>query len=363
MCREPAGWSCFHGPDMCGLCMRKKVLTNGIIVMESKECRETIKNRNCSENLPFGSTSLPGDNNSRYGLLSDCTLCPRSCHVDRAQGQKGYCGQTSEIMAARAALHFWEEPCISGSKGSGAVFFSGCSLRCIYCQNYNIAVGQHGKPISLSRLSRIYLELQEQGAHNINLVTPTHFVPQIAHSLEQARNQGLSIPVIYNCGGYEKVSSLRLLEGLVDIYLPDLKYYDRALAARFSNAPDYFDAACPALAEMYRQTGNPVWEEDTGLLKRGIIVRHLVLPEQTHNSKKLLRYLWETYHCNILVSIMSQYTPLPQTEHIPELNHPVAPEDYRRVLHFAEQLGIQGYLQEGGTAKESFIPSFDYEGL
>lgn len=296
-------------------------------------------------------------------LLSDCTLCPRNCHADRTRGQVGYCGQTDKLMAARAALHFWEEPCISGNGGSGAVFFSGCNLRCIYCQNHSIAVGQCGRHLSLFRLSKIFLELQEQGAHNINLVTPTHFLPQIAFSLEHARNQGLSIPVVYNCGGYEKVSSLKLLDGLVDIYLPDMKYSDASLALRYSNASDYFETACLALDEMHRQTGGLVWDSSTGLLTRGMIVRHLVLPEQTRNSKKILRYLWEAYHTDILVSIMSQYTPLPHTADIPELNHPVSSSDYRKVLHFAEQLGIQGFLQEGDTAKESFIPSFDYEGL
>jgi len=297
-------------------------------------------------------------------FMTDCVLCPRQCHANRSAGQLGYCGQTDKLMAARAALHFWEEPCISGTNGSGTVFFSGCNMRCVFCQNHNIALGKTGKPISLERLVEIFLELQKKGAHNINLVTPTHFIPQIAKALEAAKLQGLSIPIVYNTGSYEEVSSLRLLEGLVDIYLPDLKYYSPELSLCFSHAADYFEQATAAIAEMYRQVGQPVFDDDSDLLNRGMIVRHLLLPGQTKDSKKILRYLYETYGDNIYISIMNQYTPLPHVADIPELNRRVTEDEYGRLLTFAGRLGIQnGFYQEGSTAEESFIPPFDGEGL
>ncbi len=296
--------------------------------------------------------------------MQDCTLCPRNCHVNRLAGQVGFCGQTSDLTAARAALHFWEEPCISGENGSGTVFFSGCNLRCIFCQNHDIALGQKGKNISAARLADVFLELQAAGAHNINLVTPTHFIPQIRSSLIKAKTMGLQIPIVYNTSSYEEVSSLRLLEGLIDIYLPDLKYFSPELSASYSHAPDYFEKASAAIAEMYRQVGVPVLDADTGMMKRGLLVRHLLLPGQTKDSKKILRYLHETYHNDIYVSIMNQYTPLPYAEAIPELNRRVTPEEYSRVLLFAEAIGIEaGYVQEGEAADESFIPPFNYEGL
>lgn len=296
--------------------------------------------------------------------MSDCTLCPRQCHANRVAGQVGFCGQTAEITAARAALHFWEEPCISGSHGSGAVFFSGCSLQCIFCQNHNIAVGKNGKIITSERLSEIFLELQEKGASNINLVTAGHFIPQICLALERSKASGLSIPVVYNTGSYEEVSSLRLLEGLVDIYLPDLKYFSSELSAKYSHAPDYFFRASAAISEMLRQVGEPVFDDTSGLMKRGVIVRHLVLPGQTRDSKKILRYLHEAYGNDIYVSIMNQFTPLVQVAEIPELNRCVTVEEYERILDFADKIGIeQGFQQEGGTASESFIPEFDNEGI
>ena len=297
-------------------------------------------------------------------LMSDCTLCPRNCHADRTLGNNGYCGSSDRLFAARAALHFWEEPCISGTNGSGTVFFSGCNLRCIFCQNHNIALGVIGKEIPLTHLSEIFLELQEKGAHNINLVTPSHYIPQICIALDKAKLQGLSIPVVYNTGSYEKPESLRYLEGLVDIYLPDFKYYSSQLSQAYSHAPDYFTVASKAIEEMYRQVGKPVFDNRTGLMQKGIIVRHLLLPGQTRDSKKILRYLYETYKNDIYVSIMNQYTPMPHMAEDERLNRPISPEEYARILHFAEMLGIEnGFVQEGETAKESFIPPFDYEGL
>lgn len=297
-------------------------------------------------------------------FMSDCAICPRKCHVNRLAGQVGFCGQTAELTAARAALHYWEEPCISGITGSGAIFFSGCNLQCVFCQNHDIAIGKSGKIISSGRLTEIMLELQDKGAANINLVTGTHFIPQIALALSTAKSYGLSIPVVYNTSAYEEPVSLRLLEGLVDIYLPDLKYFSSELSADCSHAADYFAKASAAIAEMFRQTSVPVLDPDTGLMRRGVIVRHLLLPGETKDSKKVLRYLHETYGNDIYVSIMNQYTPLEQVAQNPALNRKVTEEEYGRVLVFAERLGIeQGFYQEGETAVESFIPAFDGEGL
>ncbi len=297
-------------------------------------------------------------------LMSDCTLCPRACHANRLLGETGFCGQTAELKAARAALHYWEEPCISGETGSGAVFFSGCNMQCIFCQNHNIAIGKSGRAVSLRRLSEIFLELQEKGAANINLVTGTHFIPQIAYALSSAKDRGLTIPVVYNTGSYENVSSLRFLDGLVDIYLPDLKYHSPELSAKYSHAADYFQAASAAIAEMYRQTGNPQMDSETGLMRQGVIVRHMLLPGETKDSKKVLRYLHETFGDGIYISIMNQYTPLSHVTQLPFLNRSVTEEEYARVLTFAERIGIRhGFYQEGGTASESFIPEFDGEGL
>ncbi len=297
--------------------------------------------------------------------LSDCTLCPRKCHVDRTAGQTGFCGQSDRIMAARAALHYWEEPCLSGTNGSGAVFFSGCNLHCIYCQNHTIAQGQTGREISVERLSEIFLELQDKKAHNINLVTPTHFVPQIMKALQTAKDNGLTIPVVYNTSGYENVDTLKRLEGLVDIYLPDLKYYDSALSARYSNAPDYFIKASAAISEMLRQTGHPIFVDgEDSLMLKGVIVRHLLLPGCEADSRLLLHYLHQAYGNDIYVSIMNQYTPMPGVADIPALNRRISAEEYDRIVDYAIQIGIEnGFIQEGETASESFIPDFDCEGI
>ncbi|MDE7351487.1 MAG: radical SAM protein [Acetatifactor sp.] len=297
-------------------------------------------------------------------MMSCCTLCPRKCRADRLGGSYGFCGQGADIMAARAALHFWEEPCISGSQGSGTVFFSGCSLQCVFCQNHSIALGHAGMHITIDHLSTIFLSLQEKGAANINLVTACHFVPQVCRALELAKRQGLHIPVVYNTGSYEEVSTLRLLDGLADIYLPDLKYHSPLLSAKYSRADNYFEKAASAIDEMVRQTGRPVIDAPSGLMKKGVIVRHLLLPGEAGDSKRILRYLHDTYGNDIYVSIMNQYTPMKQVSHIPSLNRPVTDQEYRRILDFADKIGIeQGFLQEGACADESFIPPFDGEGL
>lgn len=300
-----------------------------------------------------------------------CKLCPRECAVDRRNGERGVCGQTEQLKVARAALHYWEEPCISGKNGSGTVFFSGCALHCAYCQNREIANGTVGKEISTGRLAEIFLELAEQGANNINLVTPGHFIPQIITALEQARRQGMNLPVVYNTGSYENVDILKKLEGIVDIYLPDFKYMSEALGKRYSNAPDYSTVAKAAIAEMFRQTGTPVFEkkgseaEEEPLIKRGTIVRHLILPGQTEDSKAVLRYLYETYGDGIFISIMNQFTPLSSSlTACPELNRKLTEVEYDEVVDYAIELGIEnGYIQEGETAEESFIPAFDCEGV
>lgn len=310
-------------------------------------------------------TDSTNTNTPSLPALSDCTLCPRKCHVDRTTGQTGFCGQSDKIMAARAALHFWEEPCLSGTNGSGAVFFSGCNLHCIYCQNHTIAQGQSGKEISVERLSEIFLELQDKQAHNINLVTPTHYVPQIIQALQTAKDNGLTIPVVYNTSGYENVDTLKRLEGLIDIYLPDLKYHDSTLSARYSNAPDYFAKASVAIEEMLRQTGRPVFVDgEDSLMLKGVIVRHLLLPGCEADSRYLLQYLHQTFGNDIYVSIMNQYTPMHNVADIPALNRRITPEEYDRIVDYAIQIGIEnGFIQEGETASESFIPAFDCEGI
>lgn len=296
--------------------------------------------------------------------MKRCTLCPRNCNVDREAGERGVCGVTGEgILGARAALHMWEEPCISGECGSGTVFFSGCSLCCIYCQNYEIAHAETGKRITVERLSEIFLELAKKGAHNINLVTPTHYTPEIIRAVLRARACGLTLPIIYNCSGYEKVETLKMLEGIVDIYLTDFKYMESDLAAKFSKAPDYPTIAKEALKEMVRQTGEPVFDEND-LMKKGVIVRHLLLPNHLKNAKAVVQYVYETYGNQLYLSLMNQYTPLPQVRHIPELNRKVTDREYEKLLDYAIDLGVeQAFIQEGETAEESFIPSFSCEGI
>lgn len=316
--------------------------------------------------------------------FSDCTLCPRNCHADRtvafpASNQEkhyGFCGQSDAITAARAALHMWEEPCISGDSGSGTVFFSGCNMGCVFCQNFEIAHGFHGKNISVQRLSEIFLELQAKQANNINLVTPTHFVPQIIDALVLAKKNGLHIPIVYNTSSYEAVDTLRMLDGLIDIYLPDFKYYSSVLSSKYSHAADYFEKASLAVAEMVRQTGEPIFRsasgcllaadeyDDKALLYRGTIVRHLLLPNCLEDGKAVIKYLYETYKNQIFISIMSQYTPLKHIAEYPELNRKVTSREYEELVDYAISLGVEnGFIQDEGTAAESFIPDFNCEGV
>ena len=292
-----------------------------------------------------------------------CRQCPRECQTDRQGEHYGFCASPEEFLVARTGLHAWEEPPISGTRGSGTVFFSYCTLRCVYCQNHAISRGEAGKPVSIERLSEIFLELQQKGAYNLNLVTPTHYLPQILCALMRARNNGLTLPVVYNCGGYESVETLRLLDGFVDIYLPDFKYMSSFLSERYSSAQDYPQAAQAAIAEMVRQVGPPVFAPD-GMLSRGVVVRHLALPHQIGDSKKVLRHLLDTFGDRIYISLMNQYTPVAGLEQFPELQRPLTKSEYRKLIDFACELGLtNGLIQEGGTASESFIPTFDQEGI
>lgn len=287
-----------------------------------------------------------------------CTLCPRNCKADRSKGETGFCGTDSRIKIARAALHFWEEPCLSGKNGSGTVFFSGCNLRCVFCQNYKISTCCAGKYITEEELAEIFLELQRQKAHNINLVTATHFVPQVINALNIAKEKGLKIPVVYNCGGYESVDTLSTLKGLVDIYLPDFKYFDNRYAIKYSSAKNYRETAQAAIAEMYKQTGSAEFDKD-GIMKRGVIVRHLMLPGLLFDSKKIIDYLYNTYGSRIWISIMNQYTPLEHVKKFPELTRPVDKRCYDKLIDYAAEIGVtNAFIQEGGTVGESFIPEF-----
>lgn len=291
-----------------------------------------------------------------------CTLCPRNCGVNRSE-HAGFCGQSDKLYAARASLHMWEEPCISGERGSGTVFFTGCNLGCVYCQNREIANGNIGFEITAERLAEIFLEQQDRGANNINLVTPTHYIPHIIRALDIVRGKSLKIPVLYNCGGYENVETLKMLDGYVDIYLPDFKYMDSDIAKRYSRAADYPEIAKRAIAEMARQAGECTFDEN-GIMQKGVIVRHLVLPSYVENSKRVVEYLYNTYGDNIYMSIMNQYTPMPYVKDYPEINRRVSAAEYDEVIDFAIDIGVENaFVQEGGTVSESFIPLFDGEGI
>lgn len=315
--------------------------------------------------------------------MSSCRLCPRECGADRNGGETGRCGAGASILAARASLHMWEEPCISGEEGSGTVFFSGCSLGCCYCQNSRISEGE-GFAVSEETLAEVFLKLQRQGANNINLVTAGHFLPQVGIALCLAKEEGLHIPIVYNSSGYEKAESLRLLEGLIDVWLPDLKYADPTTAQRYSSAADYPQVAKAALAEMVRQnekapdTGrlrpdslvsadsenSSFIFDERGILQRGVVVRHLLLPGHVKEAEEIVSYLWNTYADRVLVSLMSQYTPMPSMKSDPLLGRTVTKREYEKLLDYALSLGIEeGFFQEGKAAKESFIPEFDGRGI
>ncbi len=293
----------------------------------------------------------------------NCLLCPRKCGINRSTGQTGVCGVSSEIKVARAALHYWEEPCISGKRGSGAVFFSGCSLHCVFCQNREISDGKAGKVISKEKLSDIFMELADKGANNINLVTPGQYIPDIVWAVNDAKSRGMKLPIIYNTSGYENVTELKLLEGIVDVYLPDFKYMDSTLSARYSRAKDYPSVAKQALSEMVRQQPDVVIDDATGLIQKGVIVRQLLLPGHVNDAKAVLKYLYDTYHDHVYISMMSQFTPIALKDY-PEINRTVTRREYERLVDYALEIGItNAFIQEGDVAKDSFIPAFDCEGV
>ncbi len=295
-------------------------------------------------------------------IMQSCRLCKRSCGIDRRE-RAGRCGVSETIKAARAALHLWEEPCISGEEGSGAVFFSGCPMHCVFCQNREIADGK-GHEITISQLSDIFLELQSERANNINLVTPTQYIPQIRKAVQKARDMGLGIPIVYNTGSYERAASIEMLSGTVDIFLPDLKFYSPEIAMRYAVAPNYFETASLAIEKMVEIAGDPEFDA-RGMMRKGVIVRHMILPGHTEDSKVILKYLYETYGNRIYVSIMNQYTPMPGIEReYPELGRKLTKREYEKVIDYALDLGMeQAFIQEGNTAKESFIPAFDGSGI
>lgn len=289
--------------------------------------------------------------------MGSCMLCPRKCGVDR-DNSVGYCGANNTLKVARCALHMWEEDCISGKEGSGTVFFSGCNLRCVYCQNYELSHNYKGIEYSVSELAEELIKLQRIGANNINLVTPTHYLPQIKDSIDIARNKGLVLPIVYNTSGYENVDAIESLKGYVDVFLTDFKYYYNERALRYSKVSNYFEVASLALDKMFEIVGKPVFDGN-GMLQKGIIVRHLMLPGGIKDSKMVLNYLYDKYLDDIYISIMSQYTPLRTVEEYPEINRKLYPAEYKRLVDYAVDLGIvNGFVQDMTTADESFIPDF-----
>ena len=295
-----------------------------------------------------------------HAEYQSCALCAHKCKIDRTV-KPGVCGMTDKLYVARAALHEWEEPPISGAHGSGAIFFSGCSLGCVYCQNALISRGAHGREIGVERLSEIMLELESEGAHNINLVTPTHFVPSIREALYLAKGKGLSIPIVYNTASYDTKETIKSLRGLVDIYIPDLKYFLPKTANLYSHAPDYPSAARCAISEMIKEVGEPIFDKE-GIMKRGVIARILLLPSHLAEAKLSLKYLYQAYGDRVYISLMNQYTPMENMP--PPLNRTVTRSEYLELLDYAEGLGVKNcFIQEWGTAKESFIPPFDNTGV
>ena len=293
-------------------------------------------------------------------ILECCTLCPRNCRVNRYK-TVGACGANSKLKIAYYSLHEWEEPIISGTNGSGTVFFSNCNLKCIFCQNNDISEKGYGKETTIDRLRKIYLELQDKGAHNINLVTPTHYVPQIIESLD-IKGKSLNIPIVYNTSSYENVETIKMLDGLVDVYLADLKYYDSSLGEKYSHCSNYFEVASKAIDEMYKQVGSPIIEND--LIKKGLVVRILILPGEVEDAKKIVKYLYDKYKDNIYISLMNQYTPMKEFKDYPNLNNKLSDNDYNEVIDYAEDLGVENaFIQVGETADTSFIPKFNCENI
>ena len=289
--------------------------------------------------------------------MANCNICPRKCNVDRSL-KTGVCGVSDTLKIARAALHFWEEPCISGTKGSGTVFFSGCNMKCVFCQNYEISTGGFGKEITTERLCEIYNELIEQGAHNINLVTPTHYAEKILESLEKP----LSVPVVYNSSGYDSVDTLKKFEGKVQIYLPDMKYSSSSLAKKFSLAPDYPERAKEAIREMFRQTGEAVFDDD-GIMKKGVIIRHMMIPDNTDNTLDVIDWVSDEFGDKVVFSLMSQFTPNKNCT-FSELQKTVSEDEYNKAVDYMYLCGMENaYVQDFSSAKKEYTPPFDLSGV
>ncbi|MEE3344092.1 MAG: radical SAM protein [Bacilli bacterium] len=291
-------------------------------------------------------------------MFDKCVLCPRYCKVNRDKGEFGYCKCGNKMIIARYSLHKWEEPCLSGDIGSGTIFFSGCNMKCVYCQNYEISVLRYGRSVSVGEFCYMCLDLQNNGAKNINLVTGVMYIPLIVQGIKLAREKGLRIPIVYNSSGYESIEGLKLLEGIVDIYLPDFKYFDDKLGLKYSNVRDYNKYAIMAIKEMYRQVGRNKFDKD-GIMIRGVIVRHLILPGCGDDSKKVIKYLYNNYKDNIYLSIMNQYTPVRKIN-IDELDRKIDNDEYDEIINYAYDLGVRcAYIQEEGTQSKSFIPNFE----
>lgn len=289
-------------------------------------------------------------------ILENCTICPRKCGINRYE-QKGFCGEMAEIHIARADLHFWEEPCISGKDGSGTIFFSGCCLKCCFCQNYEISAEHKGFTISVEELAQIFLDLQNKGANNINLVTPTHFTPQIIKAVDIVKNN-LHIPIIYNCSGYENIETLEMLNGKISIFLPDLKYYDSDLSYSLSTTRDYFEVASKSISRMVEMVGKPKFDNN-GIIQSGVIIRHLVLPGQRKDSAKIIQWLKENFSTDeILISLMSQYTPISNNLKLHELNRKLSTFEYNYVAEILMNSGFDGFIQEKSSSNTNYIPKF-----
>ena len=291
-------------------------------------------------------------------LLEKCTICPHNCGINRTNNQIGRCKSKDTVKIALYSTHNFEEPCISGKKGSGTVFFSNCNMNCVFCQNYEISQQGKGKEITIEELAEIFIKQQEKDVENINLVTPTSYVPQIIESIKIARNKGLKLPIVYNTNGYEKVETLKMLEGYVDIYLPDFKYSDNELAKRLSKVDNYFEIATQALTEMYKQTGKAVFD-DRGIMQKGMIIRHLVLPNQILNSRRVLKWINENMH-DVYVSVMAQYFPTYKAKDIEDINRKLSKEEYEQIENYLYRLDLEnGYIQELGEHEEEYVPKWD----
>ncbi len=295
--------------------------------------------------------------------LNNCNVCARNCLVNRNEGKLGFCRSGATVKVAKAYGHMWEEPCISGEKGSGTIFFSNCNLRCVFCQNHDISQSDIGKEVSIERLSEIFLEEQSRGYHNINLVNPTHYAPQIIAALDMAKKNGLNIPIVYNSNGYESLASIKALNGYIDVYIPDLKYFNDKYAVRYSSAPSYFSIASEVIKEMASQVGTPIFDNN-GLMTKGVIIRHLMLPGLLFDSKKVVDYIYKTFGDSVFLSLMNQYTPMYKASEYPEINKTLNPSHYDSLIDHCIELGyINAFIQESGSNSTVYVPDFNLQGV